>query len=383
MNKITLNIKGMSCSACCAAIENALKKTDGVTYAAVNLIAEKAVVEFDDSKLSLAEIKRVITKSGYSVVDKTSQNLELQQKENKLEKIKLIAAVVITVPLFYIAMAPMLSSKLPLVKTIESNVFIFSLIQLLMTIPVIVIGYKFYLKGFKNLFKLKPNMDSLIAVGTTASFLYSIYGFVMITLGNHHYAHSLYFESTAVIITLILLGKYIERKSTNKTNNAIKKLMDLTPKTVIVFRQKNEIEISIEDVLINDIIICKEGQSIAVDGIIIQGKTSIDESMLTGESIPIDKDIDDEVFGGTINLNGSIRYKATSTVQNSTLSKIIELAENASLTKAPIAKLADKLSGIFVPVVMLIAVLAFVIWSVATRDFSLGLVIFVSVLVIA
>ncbi|MEG0692881.1 MAG: heavy metal translocating P-type ATPase, partial [Oscillospiraceae bacterium] len=362
---------------------------DGVSSAQVNIANEKATVEFDEGILTKQNLEEAIKAVGYYVVDKT-KSLELEQinckKEVRMQKLKLIVAAVFTIPLFYIAMAPMITFiQLPYPNFLrpEINAALFALVQVVLVIPVIFAGYKFYTNGFASLFKLHPNMDSLVAVSTTAAFLYSIYSTIQILLGDIHGAHRLYFESVGVIIALILLGKFLEARSKGKTGEAIRALMSLAPKTANVIRDGVEMEISVDDVKIGDTVIIKPGQSLPVDGVITLGTTSIDESMLTGESMPVDKQVSDKVYAATINKNGSVSYRAERVGEDTTLSKIISLVEEAAGSKAPIAHLADVISGWFTPTVMVIALLSAIAWLIAKQDIEFALTIFISILVIA
>lgn len=389
MEKITLKIGGMTCAACAVNVQKAVAKLEGVTSAEVNIANEKATISFDEDKQSKETLTQAIKSAGYFVVDK-AKSLELEQINRKKEvlhqKAKLIIAAVFTIPLFYIAMAPMISFiKLPFPDFLrpEQNAAVFALVQVFLVLPVIFAGYRFYTNGFSSLFRLHPNMDSLVAVSTTAAFLYSIYSTIQILLGDVHGAHRLYFESVGVIIALILLGKFLEARSKGKTGEAIRALMSLAPKTALVIREGKELEISVDDVKIGDTVIIKPGQSLPVDGVILSGETSLDESMLTGESMPVDKGAGDRVFAATINKNGSISYTAEHVGEDTTLSKIITLVEEAAGSKAPIAHLADVISGWFTPAVMVIAVLAAVAWLIAKQDIEFALSIFISILVIA
>ena len=355
--KAQFKIGGMSCAACSAACEKAISKLNGVKKCQVNLLAERADVVYDEKLVTELDIENAVKGVGFKIVRDGTVDREAQLK---VQRNKLIIAAVFTVPLFIIAMFVM---KYPL-------------LQLVLTIPVVIVGFHFYTNGFKSLFKGAPNMDSLVAIGTSAAFLYSVYALIQ---GYHHY----YFESTAVIITLIMLGKYLEARSKGKTGDAIRKLMTLAPKTATVNRDGLVMEIPSEEVQKGDIVIVKPGASIPVDGTITAGTTAIDESMLTGESMPVDKQAGDKVYGATVNKNGYIEYVAEKVGDETALAQIIKLVEDASGSKAPIAALADKVSGVFVPVVMVIALLAAVIWGFAGKDMEFVMTIFVSVLVIA
>ena len=382
MRKEILNIGGMSCTACALGIEKAVKKIDGVEDVKVNYSNEKAIVTFDSKKLDIKEINRVIVETGYKVIEKTSIDEDKLRKEKDIKTlwIKFIVSLIFTIPLFYLAMAPMV--KLP-IPSIFKNHILHSLVQLVLVIPVVISGYKFYTVGFKLLLHRSPNMDSLIAIGTSSALLYSLYNTILIINGNTDLIHSLYYETAGVIITLILLGKTLESISKGKTSEAIKKLMGLAPKTALIEENNIEKVVKIDDVKIGDIVIVKPGEKIPTDGIIVEGNTSIDESMLTGESMPISKKNSDEVYTATININGYIKYKVTKVGENTALAQIIKLVENAQNSKAPIAKMADIISGYFVQVVTLIAIIGALIWFIVSRDIEFSLKIFISVLVIA
>ena len=386
MKKIDIKIGGMSCAACSRSCQRALEKLDGVHLAQVNIGTETARVEYNEKKLDFAAIKKAITGVGFTVLSGDGESDAFKSNRIKTLKAKLIWAAIFTIPLFYLAMAPMVPffDKLyPPFLDMHTRPAAFALATLLLTLPVMGVGYKFYLLGFKNLFKGTPNMDSLVAVGTFAAFVYSLWGLVKVLNGQPKAVHHLYFESTAVIITLILLGKYLEGKSKGKTGQAIKKLMLLAPKTAIVVRNSKELEIPVDKVLVGDIVLVRPGQRLPVDGVIVSGATAIDQSMLTGESIPADKTPGDPVYAATINKNGSITYTAQKVGKDTTLAQIIQLVAQASGSKAPIARLADTVSGFFVPIVMGIALVCGLGWFLATRDLEFALTVFISVLVIA
>ncbi|MEG2330064.1 heavy metal translocating P-type ATPase [Anaerorhabdus sp.] len=387
----TLKIKGMTCAACAGAIEKTVGKIDGVTNVRVNLATEKLSCEIDPSKTNKAAVRQGVEKAGYAWEEIENKNTVDEDKARKEKEIKVlwtkfIVAAVFTVPLLYVAMGHMIPGvKLPLPQFIDPmhNPVNFALLQIGLTIPILIAGYRFYTVGFKALWLRSPNMDSLIAMGTTAACLYSLYSTVQIIQGNHHFIEGLYFETAGVIITLILLGKSLEAVSKGKTSEAIKKLMGLAPKTAIIIKDNQEIETPIDEVLVGDIVLAKPGSKIPVDGLVEEGNSSIDESMLTGESIPVEKKKGDKVFAASINKNGMLKFKATKVGSDTALAQIIKLVEEAQSTKAPIAKLADIVSGYFVPIVFLIALAAFVIWMLAGKDFVFALTIFISVLVIA
>lgn len=389
MDKCDLKITGMTCAACSARVEKSLKKLEGVAEAGVNLAAEKASIKFDNKKINPEEIISAVEEIGYGAVPLESVNAEQErlrkQNEIKVLRIKVIISILFSAPLFYIAMAPMISQNLPFPALLNMNNFPlrYAISEFLLCIPVVIAGYKFYTVGFKNLFQKSPNMDSLIAIGTSAAFIYSLYSTYLIASGDLTQVHHLYFESTAIIISLVLLGKLLEANSKGKTGEAIKKLMGLAPKTATVIRNGSELEIPIDDVIVGDIIIVKPGYKIPVDGEIIEGYTSVDESMLTGESIPVEKKAGDHVTGASINKNGFIKFKATKVGKDTVLSQIIKLVEEAQGSKAPIAKLADVVSGKFVPIVLIIALLSGIAWLLAGKGTVFSLTIFIAVLVIA
>jgi len=401
LNSETLSIGGMTCAACSARVERALNKLEGVQSAAVNLATEKAAVVYDPQTLRLSAIKEAVRQAGYEVIEISAgtadQDRLRREKEIKVLWTKFIIAAVFGLPLLYIAMAPMIKwINLPFPKAIAPMSFplVYALVQLTLVIPVIFAGNRFYAVGFKNLLRRSPNMDSLIAVGTTAAVVYSVYNLSQIAKGNHHAVESLYFETAGVIIALILLGKSLEAVSKGRTSEAIKKLMSLAPKTAVIIENGEEKEIPIDDVMLGDIIAVKPGAKIPVDGVVTEGQSAVDESMLTGESMPVDKKPGDPVYGATINSNGVIRFKAEKVGGDTALAQIIKLVEDAQGSKAPIAQMADIVSGYFVPVVCAIALAAGIAWFAAASSgvvsppagksaAEFALTIFISVLVIA
>lgn len=382
MKRLTLKIGGMSCAACSAACEKSLNRLSGVT-ASVNLATETAAVQYDPKKASEDDLRAAVKRAGFFVVAEDADEDSIKEKELKRQKTKLIIALAFAIPLFYIAMAPMISFPFPSFLSPAVNPRLYALVQLFLTLPVIGAGYRFYTVGYKNLVKLSPNMDSLVALGTTAAFLYSLYNTVLIFQGDLHAVHGLYFESAAVIIALILLGKYFEMKSRRKTGLAIRKLIDLSPKTATVIKDGKETELPVAEVKEGDILLVRPGESFAVDGVVVSGFSAADESMLTGESLPVEKREGERVFAATINLSGSVSYRCENTSENTALAQIVKLVKEASGSKAPIARLADKISAVFVPVVIAIAVAAAVIWALVGKDLSFVLTVFVSVMVIA
>lgn len=383
MSKETFKIDGMSCAACAKAIERVTSRLDGVELSSVNFATESLTIQYDESKITFEQINAAVEKAGYKII---VENVDIEgKKQDELASMKrrLIFSLVFTSPLLYISMGHMIGLPLPPALAPNTNPVAFAVAQIVLSLPIVIMGYKFYTIGYSSLFKGNPNMDSLIAIGTSAAFLYGLYGAYRIIQGDHSYVHSLYFESAAVIITLITCGKYLETVSRGKTSEAIKKLMGLSPKTALVVRDGVEEVVEIENVVVGDILIVKPGEKIPVDGVVIDGHTSVDESMLTGESIPIEKRAGDNIIGASINKNGTIKYQATKIGKDTVLSQIIQLVEEAQGTKAPIAKMADLIAGYFVPVVIVLALIASIAWYMSGQGIAFSITIFVSVLVIA
>ena len=384
--KMTLKIGGMHCAACSRAVERALKKTEGIEEANVNIATEKAVFNYDEKKIKYDDIVNVVVKAGYQVLGKEEDPAIVKAREIKEQKIRLIVSAIFSIPLFYISMAPMVSFvKFPIPSFLvhHINPQVFSIVAIFLCVPVMISGYKFYTLGFPALFRGSPNMDSLVAIGTTAAFSYSIYSTVLAFMGLNPHGDNLYYESAAVIITLVQFGKYLEARSKGKTGEAIKKLMGLQPKTATIIKDGEEKEIKISEVKVNDIVLVRPGEKIPVDGEIIEGYSSVDESMLTGESIPVEKTVGDKVVGASINKTGSFKFKATKVGADTALAQIIKLVEDAQGSKAPIAHIADVVSSYFVPAVITIALISGIIWFIALHNFVFSLTVFVSVLVIA
>lgn len=395
--KQKFDVTGMTCSACSAHVEKSVSKLEGVQCVNVNLLQNSMVVEYDDNALGTTDIIHAVESGGYGASVQGETKTQEAPKNVAAEEMhhmkrRLIASFCFLIPLFYISMGHMMGAPLPAILLGDENVMIFALTQLFLTIPVLIINKKYFVVGFKALWNKAPNMDSLIALGSAASVIYSVFAIYSMAyaMGHgdlmtaHHYGMELYFESAAMILTLITVGKYMETRSKGKTSEAISKLMDLAPKTATVLRGGVEQEIPVEEVVKGDTIIVKPGQRIPVDGKIIEGFSAVDESAITGESIPVEKQVGDTVIGATVNKSGYFRMTATRVGKDTTLSQIIALVEEAGASKAPIAKLADKVSGVFVPVVITIAVLAAVIWFVAgNQPFSFALSIGIAVLVIS
>lgn len=384
LKSYSLKVEGMTCSACANRVERVTKKADGVINSSVNFATEKLNITFDEDKININKIKEIVQKSGYNlVIDEKKDISEKKIPEYKKLWYRFILSIVFTVPLLIISMGHMVGMHLPEFIDPMMNPMNFAIAQLILTVPVMIFGYRFYIVGFRNLFKLSPNMDSLIAIGTSAAVIYGFFAIYKISIGNTDYAMHLYFESAAVILTLITLGKYLEAVSKGKTSEAIKKLMGLAPKTANIIRNNNEMVVPIEEVMVGDIVIVKPGEKLPVDGEVVEGNTSIDESMLTGESLPVEKEIGSKVVGASINKSGFIKYKATKVGDDTALAQIIKLVEDAQGTKAPIAKLADVISAYFVPTVITLAIIAALGWYISGESTVFALTIFISVLVIA
>ncbi|MCL2183699.1 MAG: heavy metal translocating P-type ATPase [Chitinispirillia bacterium] len=393
---ITIPVSGMHCAGCSSRLEKALNALDGVSVASVNITTEKATVTYDPAVIRQSAIRAAIEKEGFKALTIANSKTAAadEEKARKLKEIrtlktKLTIAAIFTAPLLYISMAHMIpgfSLPMPVILDHKLNPLIHGLVQLALTIPVICAGYKFYTVGFWLLLRRAPNMDSLIATGTSAAVIYSVYQVIAVSekhaagLADMH----LYFETAGVIITLILLGKTLEMSSKGKTGEAIKKLLGLTPKTAVIIQNGQEKEVPVDEVEIGDVVIVKPGAKIPVDGVVIEGQTAIDESMLTGESMPANKKAGGAVYAASVNTTGTIQFRAEKVGSDTALAQIIKLVEDAQTSKAPIAQLADIVSGYFVPIVCAIALLSSIAWFIGTGgDFKFALTIFISVLVIA
>lgn len=382
----SFKVEGMSCSACASRVERIVGKLEGVEEATVNFASEKLTISANADVVQVTKVKAVVEEAGFKLITEGEEVPKKKYTSDQLLFRRLIASLALTIPLLIITMGHMVGMPLPHIIEPMANPLNFALVQLVLTIPVMIVGYKFYTVGYKNLFKLTPNMDSLIAVGTTAAFLYSLYGAYRIATGGelgHEYVMHLYYESAATILALITLGKYLEARSKGRTSEAIKKLMGLAPKTATVIREGKEVTIPLEEVIVGDLVLVKPGEKLPVDGEVIEGTTAIDEAMLTGESIPVEKAVGSKVIGASINKTGFIKYRATKVGKDTALAQIIKLVEEAQGSKAPIAKLADVISSYFVPTVIGLALLASVGWLIAGETPVFALTIFIAVLVIA
>ncbi len=391
--KQKIDVTGMTCSSCAAHVEKAVKKLPGTKEANVNLMQNKLVIDYDPEKTSQSDINKAIEDAGYGIKqDVQSKEGDNQfAKEAKQAKQKLWISVVLLVILMYISMGSMIGLPLPSFLDGLHNAITFAMVQFLLTLIILSMHAHYFTNGFKALFHRAPTMDSLIALGSSAALLYGIYAIIMMGQGLanqdmhmvHNYHMDLYFESAAMIVTLISVGKYLETRSKGRTNDAIQKLMDLTPKTAFVLKDGQVVEVAIEDVQKDDLLIVKTGASIPVDGLIVEGNGTFDEALITGESIPVEKHEQDKVIGGTILVSGYIQMQATKVGEDTTIAKIIQLVEDANSSKAPIAKLADQVSAIFVPIVIVIATVATFTWLLLGYDLSFSLSIGIAVLIIS
>ncbi|NCC80348.1 MAG: heavy metal translocating P-type ATPase, partial [Clostridia bacterium] len=385
-------------SACSAAVEKSVKKIEGISSVNVSLMTNSMTIAYD-SDVPEETVIEAVKKAGYGaqVHKKTGERRAAVSSVNPIEeelkemRYRVKVSFIFLIPLMYIAMGDMVGLPIPSWLLGTENAVSFAFIQMLLSLPIVYVNMKYYKVGFKALWLRAPNMDSLIAIGSSAAFLYGIYAIFRTGYGLGHgnmeivhmYAHDLYFESGATILALITFGKYLEAKSKGKTSEAISKLMDLAPKTALIVKNGEEVEVPIEEVVIGDVVVVKPGKSVPVDGTIVEGSSSLDQSALTGESIPVEKTIGDKVIAATINKTGYFRFKAEKVGDDTTLAKIIQLVEDANATKAPIAKLADKISGIFVPTVIGISIVTFIVWMLMGYDFEFALSLAITVLVIS
>jgi P-type Cu+ transporter len=394
------SVTGMTCSACSASVEKSVKKVEGVQSVNVNLLSNSMTVDYDNALVDSGKIIQAVTDAGYGASVFVRGEAAATQKreasaplENDIKEMKqrFTISLVFLVPLLYVSMGHMLALPLPSWMQGMANSVTNVLVQFLLTLPIIFLNRKYYQVGFKALFHRSPNMDSLIAIGSAAAVVYGLFAFFKIGYGLghaqpeivHQYMTDLYFESAATILTLITLGKWLETRSKGKTSEAISRLMDLSPRTAAVLRDGREIEVPVEDLVVDDIILVRPGQSIPVDGVIVEGASTVDQSALTGESLPVEKQSGDRVMSATINKAGFFKFKAQKVGNDTTLARIIELVENAGSSKAPVARLADKISAIFVPVVVCIAVVASVAWLITGQSVEFALSIGIAVLVIS
>lgn len=391
--KERFDVSGMTCASCQANVQKAVEKL-GVDFVNVNLISETMTVSYDDGKISENDIIKAVEKIGYGAKPKNKKNLKENNKtfdEEKIVKNRLIISFIFLIPLMYVSMGHMINLPLPHFLMGARGSVNFAFLQFLLTLPIVFVNRIFYISGFKALFNKASNMDTLVGLGSFAALIYGIFAIMRMAYGLgfekfeivENYRHNLYFESSAMILTLITLGKYFEKKSKGQTKKSLESLMDLAPKKARILKDKKEVEILVEDLKKGDLILVRPGEAIPVDGIVKEGSSLVDESAITGESIPVNKNIGDEVISATLNKQGSFIFEATKVGEDTTLSKIIELVNQANETKAPIAKLADKISAIFVPTVMILSLITFVVWMILGYGFEFSLNFAISVLVIS
>lgn len=397
MKKLKFNVTGMSCAACQAHVEKAVSKVNGVMDVNVNLLANKMTVDLDEGVTNAQAVINAVESAGYGANEigdkenKTASPVAAAQDESKKMKKRLWWSVGFLIPLFYICMGHMANIPIPPIFAGHKNMMIYALTQLLLTVPIIAINFHYFSNGFKNLIHRSPNMDSLIALGAAASFIYSVYGTYRMAyfmgrgdLGSaHEYMMNLYYESCGMILTLITVGKYLEARSKDKTANAVNKLVSLAPKTAVVIRDSEEMEVPAENVMVGDVFLLKAGWSVPCDGVLIDGNCTVDQSALTGESIPVDKAVGDRVMSACVSAGGFAKVRCEKQAKDSTLSQIIALVEDASASKAPVARLADKISAVFVPIVITIALISLVVWLLLGYSFAFALNMAISVLVIS
>lgn len=398
---VKFDVTGMSCAACQAHVQKAVAALDGASQVNVNLLANSMTVELDERKLTPAQVCDAVQKAGYGASpvgdtarpqDDAQRKKQEQVKHQKWMKTRLAVSVAFLIPLFYLCMGHMFGAPLPAFLTGVQNSMVYSLAQLILVLPILYVNDKYFKVGFTTLARRSPNMDSLVAVGATASLLYSIYAMFVVAwalghgdmaLAEEYHMNHLYLESVGMILALVTVGKYLETRSKGRTGEAIERLMNLAPKTANVLRNGEEQTIPVEQVQVNDLVLVRPGQAIPVDGVLVDGSSAVDESALTGESIPVEKSVGDSVSGATLNKNGTFTLRATRVGQDTTLAQIIRLVEDASASKAPIAKLADQVAGVFVPVVLCIALVTFVVWLIVTGSVAQALTAGVAVVVIS
>ena len=381
MKKVILAIEGMTCSACSNGLEKYLNKQDGIKQATVNLVMNTASIEYDEKKLDLNDLDKFVEKAGFKSLG--INTFEKEQRKSSNEKYKLIAISCLSIVDLYVSMSHMVGLPVIPYLNMMSYPVNYSLCLLVLTTIVLVLGWKIIKNGIKNMIHKTPNMDTLVTIGVIASFGYSLFGTYMITKGIVAYVEQLYFESAATVIFFIEIGKYIENKNKNKTKEALQKLVTITPKDAVVEKDGKEYTVTIDEIQKGDIVVCRPGEKIAVDGTIVSGTTHIDESFITGESVPVKRDEGLKVIAGSINYEGTIKYRAEKIGKESTVSEIVRMIAEATNTKAPIAKVADTVSSYFVPCIMVLSLMSFIIWFIITKNFTFSMNIFISVLVVA
>ena len=381
MRKILLKIEGMTCSACSSGLEKYLNRQEGIESASVNLVMNNANIQYDEQKLTIDQIEKFVEKAGFESLG--LDNFQEVEKKQNNQKYKLIVLGVLAIITLYISMGHMINLPAIPYFDMHNNPINFAIILLILSLVACIFGWDILKNGYKNLIHKSPNMDTLVGLGVLSSIIYSLYGTFVILKGNYEHVNNLYYESTVIIIFFIKIGKYVESRNKDKTKEAISQLMMITPKHATVLRDGKQVQVTIDEIIKEDIVVCKPGEKIAVDGEIVDGTTHIDESFITGESVPVKKEKGKKVIAGSINYEGTIEYRAEKIGKESTISEIVKLVVEATLTKAPIAKIADKISGIFVPVIIIIAILAGIIWFAVNQDISWAINVFISVLVVA
>ncbi len=381
MKKVLLKIDGMTCSACSSGLEKYLNKQDGIINATVNLVMNNASVEYDEKKLDLPQIEKFVQKAGFESLG--IDNLQREEKKKSREKYKLWGFTIIAILTLYIAMGHMIGiPEIPFLSMHGSPIN-YTIALLILSVVAIVLGWDILKNGYKNLIHKTANMDTLVGLGVLSSFIYSIYGTYMIFKGHHEYVENLYYESAVIILFFIHIGRYVEARNKDKTKEAIQSLMMITPNKATVLKDGKEIQVTLDEIHKGDIVVCKPGEKIAVDGEIVDGVTHIDESFVTGESMPSKKEVGSKVIAGSINYEGAIKYKAEKIGKESTVSEIVRMVVEATNTKAPIAKIADKISGYFVPAIIVIAILSAIIWLIIGQTPAFAINVFITVLVVA
>ena len=381
MKKVLLKIGGMTCSACSSGLEKYLNKQDGVVRANVNLVMNNASIEYDDKKLSLKDIEKFVDKAGFESLG--IDNLKKEERKKSGEKINLILTSIFSIAILYVSMAHMIDlPDIPFLSMMEHPLN-YAVSLLVLTTVILGLGYNILKNGIKNLIHGTPNMDTLVTIGVLASFIYSVYETVQIFLGDASFVHSLYYESAAIVIFFIRIGKYVEGINTDKTKEAIQELMTITPNSAVIERDGKELTVTLDEIEKGDIVICKPGEKVAVDGTVVYGISHINESFITGESMPVKVEVGSKVIAGSINYEGAIKYKAEKIGRESTVYEIVRMVVEATNTKAPISKLADRVSSVFVPIVIAIAIITFFVWLIIGKNFAVALNYFVTVLVVA
>lgn len=376
MKKVILNIEGMTCSACSNGLEKFLSKQDGIISVSVNLVMATALIEYDE-KLTVKDLNRFVKEAGFKSLG------EKKEKNNNANFVILIVFSILGIILMYISMGQMFNLPIPNILNMVQNPKIYAISLMLLSLLFIFYGFDIIKNGFKNIVHKMPNMDSLVGVGVIVNFVYSLWNTVQVFMGNTNLVHHLYFESSAIIILFVKVGRFIDKKNKDKAVDTIKNLVTITPKKGTILKDNKEIEVNINEIEKGDIVVSKPGEKIAVDGTIINGKTHTDESFITGESKPVSKSIGDNVIAGSVNYDGYIKYKAERIGKDSSISNIVTMVVEATNTKAPIARVADKISGYFVPTIFIISLVAFVLNLVLTTDINEAILALVSVLVVA